>query len=188
MVVLFNRLKSYVLGQLGKCTTCMRLAFAAALVAALLAVALTVFAPGWPAVLAWLATFGLTVLWIAHVGMFVNRSVRATALRDGGGTPEGQRAAMWPRRKIFAAFIGTLLFSAAPFVFARKAHAQGSCNCYLDSGCRCPPAFPNCVYNITTREAICCGPNTKGCATANMTWCCPTNTNCSGDRDGYCVT
>lgn len=184
MTSLLTPAKEYLLSQLGKCTTCMRLAFASAFAAVLLALGASFFAPGWPAILAWFAAFALLQLWVAHVAMFVRRSVRATAIRDGGDSVEAQQAAMWPRRKIFAAFVGTLLFSAMPFAFARNAHAQ-SCNCATDQGCRCPPAFPNCIFNPARGEAICCGPNTRGCAGQTMTWCCPPRSDCSG-REGFC--
>src|SRR6185295_16363638 len=39
------------------------------------------------------------------------------------------------------------------------------------NGCSCPPDFPQCIFNPTTGEAICCGPSTVGCAGPNSTWC-----------------
>ena len=170
--------------NLGTCGRCMRQAFAAALAAVILAAVATVFLDNWIAAVGWFFAGALTALWLAHVWMFTQRSIRATALRDGSGTPQEQRAVLWPRRRVLAAFVRTLAFSAAALVLPRAAMAQ-ECNCYSDNDCYCPPDFPNCVFNPTTGEAICCGPNATGCAGPQQTWCCPPGTNCYG-TEGQC--
>jgi hypothetical protein len=162
----------------------MRTAFVAAAFAGAAAIVATLLLPRPVVVFAWLAAAGLAALWLAHVWMFTRRSVRATAVRAGAGSVATQQAALWPRRRVLAAFLRVLIFSAVTSFAARNARAE-DCNCYNDNDCYCPPEFPNCIFNPTTGEAICCGPNTTGCAGPQQTWCCPPGTNCYGN-DGQC--
>ena len=95
---------SWLRKKLGTCGKCMREAFTAVLAATFLAAIATAVLPDWAAVAAWLAAAALAALWVAHVWMFTQRSIRATALRAGSGTPLEQQAALWPRRRILAAY------------------------------------------------------------------------------------
>jgi hypothetical protein len=170
--------------KLGRCSRCMRTAFAAAATAIILAGSATIFLAPIYAAAAWAIALGFVALWIAHVWVFTARSVHATAVRDSGGAIAAQQAALWPRRRVLAAFVRLLVFSAVVGFSPRNAMAQG-CNCYNEADCYCPPDFPNCVFNPTTGEAICCGPNSPGCAGPQQTWCCPPGTNCYG-TEGQC--
>lgn len=177
-------LQSILTTQLGRCGTCMRLAFLFASGASAAALFLALWSPIAGAAVGFVFALPLTALWIAHVAMFVRRSVRATALRAAGGDPARQRAELWPRRKVLAAFVRTLAFSAATSLVVQRAAAQG-CNCYTENDCYCPPDFPQCVFNPSTGEAICCGADAVGCAGPYQTWCCPGNTQCYG-TEGQC--
>jgi hypothetical protein len=184
MANLFSKLTEVFTGQLGRCSRCMRMAFLAAAGALVVAALATAFLPPTAAVIAGVIAAALTALWLAHVWAFTRRSVRATAIRATGGTIAQQHAALWPRRKVLAAFVRTLIFSALVSVTPRNAMAQ-ECNCYSDNDCSCPPDFPNCIFNPSTGDAICCGPNTNGCAGPVQTWCCPPGSNCYG-TEGQC--
>ena len=162
----------------------MRTAFLAAAGAVVVAAAATALLPPGAAILAWLAAAALSALWLAHVWMFTARSVRATAVRAASGAIAAQQAELWPRRRVLAAFVRVLIFSALTRLIPRNARAE-DCNCYSDQDCYCPDEFPNCVFNPTTGEAICCGPNATGCAGPQQTWCCPPGTNCYG-TEGQC--
>lgn len=162
----------------------MRTAFAAAAGAIATAIGVTLLLPAPYSAVAWAIALGFATLWIAHVWAFTTRSVHATAVRDGGGSLASQQAALWPRRRVLIAFVNLLIFSAVAGFSARNARAQG-CNCYTENDCYCPPDFPNCIYNPTTGEAICCGPNSPGCAGPQQTWCCPPGTSCYG-TEGQC--
>lgn len=181
---LLSRLNHGLTGSLGRCPRCMRTAFLSAAGALVMAGFATALLAPSLAIVAWGIAVALTALWIAHVWMFTRRSVRATAVRAAGGTIAAQQAELWPRRRLLAAFVRVLLFSAMTSVLPRDAWAQ-ECNCYADSDCGCPPDFPNCIFNSSNGEAICCGPNTVGCAGPTQTWCCPPGTNCYG-TDGQC--
>lgn len=164
---------------LGRCPRCMRLAFlafaGAGLAAGLLRAA---HLPG--AVAAGGLALGLCLLWIAHGWAFTRRALRATArLHAPGRTPPAPAPAPWTRRRVVAAFLRVMVFSALSAALPRTALAQ-SCNCYTESDCYCPPDFPLCIYNPTTGEAICCGADAVGCAGPVYTWCCPYGTNCYG--------
>jgi hypothetical protein len=171
--------------QLGTCMKCMRTAFLAAVGSTLLAVMATILEQPVLIVLgAWLLSLSLFGLWLLHGWKFTQRSIRATALRTEPG-PDGNNAqAIWTRRRILLAVARVLLFSAAASALPRSLRAEG-CNCYKDDNCSCPSDFPQCVFNPTTGDAICCGPNATGCAGPTQTWCCAPDHGCSGD-EGYC--
>lgn len=165
-------------GQLGTCPRCMRAAFTATVGATLLAALATALTTPVVAVAAWIAAASLAALWIGHVGQFTARSIKATAIRSAAGPG---RAEPWSRRRVIAAFFNVLVFSAALTVLPRRASAQ-VCNCYSDSDCYCPTDFPQCIYNPTTGDSICCGAAATGCAGPERTWCCASPTpNCNGD-------
>jgi hypothetical protein len=123
-----------------------------------------------------------TSLWMAHVWMFTFRSAKATALLSGSKADEVNL--YWSRRRLLAAFLRVLVFSAVASGLPRGLRAQ-SCNCYSESNCSCPPDFPQCIFNPSTGDAICCGYNNAGCAGPNSTWCCPPGSNCYG-TDNQC--
>ena len=111
----------------------------------------------------------LIALWLSHLIAFAMRSTRAMVRKTDATShvlPTG-------RRRFLVLFAQNLAFAALATIFtAGKLQAQG-CNCYTDANCNCRPPFTKCVYNPTTGEAICCGPNTNGCAGPTQTWCCP---------------
>ena len=117
------------------------------------------------------------VLWIGHIVMFSSHAVRAL--------PRTADGADMPRRRFLLVFLRTLIFAATVTSLPRSLRAQ-SCNCYSDSECYCPPDFPQCVFNPSTGEAICCGVDNVGCAGPTITWCCPPNTSCYG-TDAQCM-
>jgi hypothetical protein len=166
--------------QLGRCPKCMHTSFLCA-VAAVLA-ALTSSAVGIPTyavVLNSALAALLTGVWMAHVWMFTIRSAKATACHSSHAD-----SVIWSRRRLLGAFLRVLAFSALTAALPRGLRAQ-SCNCYTENGCSCPPDFPQCIFNPTTGEAICCGPSAVGCAGPNSTWCCPPGSNCYGN-DNQC--
>lgn len=165
-------------GRLGRCTKCMHTAFLTAVGAmAVAAILWLVQSPPAYAVLAFSAAGLVVTLWIAHVWMFTLRSARATAVLV---VPEGHSAPQpWTRRRLLGAFLRVLVFSAVASAIPRSLRAQ-ECNCYTENDCYCPDAFPQCVYNPTTGEGICCGPSAVGCAGPSSTWCCAPGTNCYG--------
>jgi len=178
--VIFNRVR-YFTDRIGRCPKCTHSSFVAAVSAVSTALLLWFFAaPLTLILLAGSASFVLTSLWMAHVWMFTVRSARATALRSVPGTGD----AIWSRRRLLAAFLRVLVFSAVAAGLPRGLRAQ-SCNCYSEQNCYCPPDFPQCIFNPSTGEAICCGPSTTGCAGPNSTWCCPPGSNCYG-TDNQC--
>ena len=170
--------------RLGRCARCTNAAFGSFALAALTTCVLLLLGVR-TAVLVPVAVLALVLaaVWIAHVFMFTLRSARATARLTARGTPTV--SVPWTRRRLVAAFLRLLAFSAAAAVLPRSVFGQSSCNCYEDSDCYCPPEFPNCVYNPTTREAICCGPSDNGCAGPSSTWCCPSGSDCYG-TDNQC--
>jgi hypothetical protein len=157
----------------------MRVAFLTAAVALVFASLATMLMPPWAVVLAWVAAVGFTALWLAHVWVFTARSIRATAVLISKGSAQQRQPDLWTRRRVIAAFVNVLIFSAAISAFPKSALAQ-DCNCFSDSDCKCPPDFPQCVYNPTRNEAICCGPNAVGCASPSDTYCCPPGSQCYG--------
>lgn len=165
------------LDSLGRCPTCMRKAFTMALLASLAALTASLVTP-WPAVIAsaWAIAAGLVVLWLSHAWMFALRAVRA---RPVAGASPTSRSTYWRRRDFIAALCRVLVFTAVTSSLAKPLGAQG-CNCYSDQDCRCPDDFPQCVFNPSTGEAICCGYDNIGCAGPQLTWCCPPNTSCYG--------
>lgn len=174
---------NYFTGRLGRCPKCTHSSFVAAVSAVSATLLLWLFAaPLTLILLAGSASFILTLLWMSHVWMFTLRSARATALRSVPGT--GGAGAPWSRRRLLAAFLRILVFSAVAAGLPRGLRAQ-SCNCYSEQNCYCPPDFPQCIFNPSTGEAICCGPGTTGCAGPNSTWCCPPGSNCYG-TDNQC--
>lgn len=164
--------------QLGRCPVCMRAAFQAAVAAWLLSMSIF-FLAGTPALLApsVAAATALTGLWLAHTWVFSSHVVRATAVR-GYDLPDASR------RRFLLTFLRTLVFTATLTSLPGSLAAQG-CNCYSDSNCQCPPDYPQCVFNPSTGEAICCGPGAVGCAGPSVTWCCPPGSNCYG-TDSQC--
>jgi len=184
MIELFSRLSHGLTGRLGRCSRCMRTAFMGAAGAWVMAgLASALLAPGL-GLAAWGLAMALTALWMAHVWMFIRRSVRATAVRAAGRPIAEQQAELWPRRRLLAAFVRTLIFTAISSLVPRNAWAQ-ECNCYSENDCSCPPDFPNCVFNPSNGEAICCGYDNVGCAGPTQTWCCPPGTSCYG-TEGEC--
>lgn len=179
-----NRFFDLFRSKLGRCSRCMRTAFAAAAGAIAIAAGAAFLLPATYAAAALVIALGFVALWLAHVWAFTRRSVHATAVRESGGAIAAQQSALWPRRRVLTAFVRLLVFSALAGISARTASAD-DCNCYNDNDCYCPPDFPNCIFNPTTGEAICCGPNTAGCAGPSQTWCCPPGTNCYG-TEGQC--
>jgi hypothetical protein len=127
----------------------------------------------WPAAIAiaWTAAAALVALWLAHGWMFALRALRAVPGRSAShATPCDGR-----RRDFIAALLRVLIFTAVTSSLVKPLGAQG-CNCYSDQDCGCPADFPQCVFNPTTGEAICCGYDAVGCAGPQITWCCPPNT------------
>jgi hypothetical protein len=179
----FDRLPNF-LSSLGKCSKCMKLAFMAALAATLATAILFIAAPLWLALLAATGSAALIVLWVAHVWFYTMRSIRATAALTPSDAVAARQAELWPRRRVLRVFVRTLIFSAMMSMIPKSAYAQ-ECNCYSEENCSCPPDFPNCVFNPSNGEAICCGPNAVGCAGPQQTWCCPPGTNCYG-TEGQC--
>ncbi|MEQ1752561.1 MAG: hypothetical protein ABL973_00345 [Micropepsaceae bacterium] len=172
------------LSSLGKCSRCMKLAFTAAIAATLVTAILYIAAPLWLALGAAGASIALIALWVAHVWFYTMRSIRATAALAPQSQVAARQEELWPRRRVLRVFIRTLIFSAMISVLPRSAYAQ-ECNCYTEDNCSCPPDFPNCIFNPSTGDAICCGPNAVGCAGPQQTWCCPPGTNCYG-TEGQC--
>jgi hypothetical protein len=181
---------SELFSKLGTCMKCMRQAFIAALTGALLASLATVTHQAGVFLLgAWCISIGLLALWVSHGLVFTARSIVASPVRQAdmmaNQGPRGVDAAfIWTRRRFFSAAVRVLLFSAAASALPRSARAE-DCNCYTENDCDCPPAFPQCVFNPTTGDAICCGQNTTGCAGPTQTWCCAPNHGCSGE-EGSC--
>jgi hypothetical protein len=166
--------------QLGRCSKCMHSSFVSAAAGVLVALtSLAIGAPTYFVVLAGALAALLTALWIAHVWMFTVRSAKATARNSSRS--DGVR---WSKRRLLGAFLRVLAFSAVTAGLSRGIGAQ-SCNCYTENDCSCPPDFPQCIFNPTTGEAICCGPSAVGCAGPNSTWCCPPGSNCYG-TDNQC--
>lgn len=160
--------------RLGRCPACMRTAFLFAIGSlSVAAIATTLLSPGWPLFLAWLAAASFTALWVGHVFMFSRHATQARARPAEG-------AVDLPRRTALLAFLRLMLVTATVTSLPRTLYAQG-CNCFSDSNCTCPPDFPQCVFNPSTGEAVCCGANTMGCAGPTMTWCCPQGTQCYGN-------
>lgn len=156
----------------------MRTAFLFAAASLLMSAAMTVAGLSAPfLVFGWIAATALTALWLSHIVMFSSRAVQALPRKADGGD--------MPRRHFLLAFLRSLIFAAAMTSLPRSLRAQ-SCNCYSDSECYCPPEFPQCVFNPSTGEAICCGGDNIGCAGPSLTWCCPPNTSCYG-TDAQCM-
>lgn len=167
--------------RLGRCPACMRTAclFAAGSVAiATLAAAAgmhgTLLAP------IWVAAAGLVALWAGHVVMFSLNQTRALAVRRDGAAPVEAS-----RRATLLLFLRILLVAATVTSLPKSLRAQ-NCNCYSDSDCYCPADFPQCVFNPSTGEAICCGSDAIGCAGPTQTWCCPPGSQCYG-TDAQCM-
>jgi hypothetical protein len=179
----FDRIPS-IFSSLGKCSKCMKLAFVTAMGASFATAVLFVTAPLWVALAGTAASAGLTLLWIAHVWFYTLRSIRATAALTPASAVAARQVELWPRRRVLQVFVRTLIFSAMMSVIPKSAYAQ-ECNCYSEENCSCPPDFPNCVFNPSNGEAICCGPNAVGCAGPQQTWCCPPGSNCYG-TEGQC--
>lgn len=165
--------------RLGRCPTCMRTAFQAAAATWLLSISIFLldWAPLALLILSVFAATALTALWLAHIWVFSGRATRAAAFR-AGGFPD------LSRRRFLITFLRTLVFTATLTGLPHSLAAQG-CNCYSDSNCQCPPDFPQCVFNPSTGEAICCGYDAIGCAGPSVTWCCPPGSNCYG-TDSQC--
>jgi hypothetical protein len=156
----------------------MRTAFLFAATSVLIAVGLTAAGAGVPfLVLGWVAAATLMVLWLGHIVMVSSHAVLAL--------PRTASGAAMPRRRFLLVFLRTLIFAAAVTSLPRSLRAQ-SCNCYSDSDCYCPPDFPQCVFNPSTGEAICCGADNNGCAGPTLTWCCPPGSQCYG-TDAQCM-
>lgn len=168
-----------IFNNIGKCSKCMKLAFAAALASSVATLSAFVVAPLWLATVGAIISVSLILLWIAHVWLYTLRSIRATAALTPQNQVVKRQAQLWPRRRVLAVFVRTLIFSAMMSVLPKSAYAQ-ECNCYADNDCSCPPDFPNCIFNPSNGEAICCGPNAVGCAGPQQTWCCPPGSNCYG--------
>lgn len=167
--------------SLGRCPTCMRQAFTTAFIATLATLAATFFAAPVTMVAAiGVIAMGLTLLWLSHAWMFALCRVKANPTH----AETQERSGVWRRRDVLAAFWHVLIFTALTSSIAKPLGAQG-CNCYNEEGCRCPDDFPQCVFNPSTGEAICCGYDNAGCAGPSMTWCCPGNTSCYG-TEGQC--
>ena len=167
--------------RLGRCPACMRTAFLVALGSVLVAaIASTPIVPvGSPRVAIWLIAAGFVALWIGHVFMFSRYATRALAVSRSGKTMVDTS-----RRAAIFAFLRLLIVTATVTSLPKTLRAQ-SCNCFSDSDCYCPPDFPQCIFNPSTNESICCGSGTVGCAGPTLTWCCPPGSNCYG-TDGQC--
>jgi hypothetical protein len=175
MLELRNRLAMHHWTRLGRCPYCIRTAFLFAFGSIAVAVAATFALPsGWPLFGVWLAAAAFTALWLGHVYMFSHYATRALAIRRGGEATVDRS-----RRAILLNFLKLLLVTATVTSLPRTLSAQ-ACNCYTEGNCYCPPEFPQCIYNPTTGESICCGPSTVGCAGPTMTWCCPPGSQCYG--------
>lgn len=176
-----GKLRDIVTARLGRCGRCTNTSFLVFAGSAGLTLAMALVgapAPLFAAALAGALAAGL--LWALHVLAFTLRAIDATARR--AARPAGALPRPWSRRAVIAAFWRVLIFSAMSASLPRGALGQ-SCNCYTQSDCHCPPDFPQCIYNPSTGEAICCGENAVGCAGPNYTWCCPPNTRCYGTEN-----
>ena len=167
--------------RLGRCPACMRTAFlfASGSCVSVLA-AWSTGLSGFPLLAGSLAAAAFVLLWVGHVFMFSRHATRSRGIVRGqaGGGAISRRTALFT-------FLKLLLVTAAVTSLPRSLRAQG-CNCYSDSDCYCPPDYPQCVFNPSTGEAVCCGANTVGCAGPNLTWCCPSGSQCYG-TDGQCM-
>ena len=170
--------------SIGKCSKCMKIAFVAAATSTLATVSSFAIMPFWLGATGALISAALTILWLAHVWRYTMRSIKATAALAPQAQVAARQEELWPRRRVLRVFFRTLVFSAMISVLPRSAYAQ-ECNCYTEDNCSCPPDFPNCIFNPSTSEAICCGPNAVGCAGPQQTWCCPPGTSCYG-TEGQC--
>lgn len=167
--------------RLGQCPACMRTACLFAMASTAIAVLATAGGlHGTILAMAWTAAAGLVALWAGHVVMFSRNQTRALAVRHHAGMP-----ADLSRRATLFLFL-RILFVAATVTSLPKSLRAQNCNCYSDSNCYCPSDFPQCVFNPSTGEAICCGSDAIGCAGPTQTWCCPPGSQCYG-TDAQCM-
>jgi hypothetical protein len=172
--------------KVGRCPKCMKTAFRFA--AGSTALALVAALAGAPPVLLW-AALALALLlglnWLTHIVRYAARMTRAKyrteqSLRQLAAPSE---SAPWPsRRQMLVSFSKGLAFAAMATAVSYKFAMAQACNCG-DEGCDCPPDFPQCVFNPARQESICCGFDAIGCGSPTLTWCCPSNTSCSGIDD-----
>ena len=168
--------------KIGRCPKCMKTAFRLAVASWVLAiVAALVDAPALlPAAL--VLALLLSLNWLIHIVCYAARMTYAKYRTEQNlrrlVAPSAD--APWPsRRRVLISFSKGLAFAAmATAVSYRFAMAQ-SCSCG-DSDCECPPDFPQCVFNPARQESLCCGFDAIGCGSPTLTWCCPSNTSCSG--------
>ena len=177
---LLGALKMHHWTRLGRCPACMQTAFLSALGSLFTAAVATLAGLAGPTLVGiWVVAAALAALWFGHVFMFSRHATRALAVsRNAGPVDPSRRAALLE-------FLRLLLVTASITSLPKTLRAQ-SCNCYTDSDCYCPADFPQCIFNPSTGEAICCGPDTNGCAGPSMTWCCPPGSQCYG-TDGQCL-
>lgn len=173
------------LDKLGTCPRCMRTAFVAAACSVVLTCGASFLAPSAIVIVLGLFAGALTILWLAHAVMFTKRSIAAAAVQNSGGLASEQTET-WSRRRVIGALFHTLAFSAFLGLAARPAWALG-CDCWTESssGCKCPPEAPNCHFNASTQRGFCCPSDHKACGGPTQEWCCPSNSDCSGN-EGYC--
>lgn len=172
--------------KIGRCPKCMRTAFRFAAASwALAIVAALADAPAAPLRAALALALLLSLNWLVHIARYAARMTYAKYRTEQNlrrlVAPSAN--AHWPgRRQLLISFSKGLAFAAlATAVSYRFAMAQ-SCRCG-DSGCECPPDFPQCVFNPARQESICCGFDAIGCGSPTLTWCCASNTSCSGIDD-----
>jgi hypothetical protein len=133
-----------------------------------------------------LGAAGLTLLWLSHLTAYAARAGRAFARKaTEAATIEPVLALSLARRRFLATFLRSFVFAALVSTFGSAPGRAQGCNCYTENDCYCPADFPQCVFNPTTGEAICCGPNAVGCAGPTQTWCCSPGSNCYG-TEGQC--
>ncbi len=181
MLRLRDKLAMHHWTRLGQCPACMRTACLFALSSFASATVLMLAGLNGPLLLlVWITAAAFAALWFGHVFMFSLNATRAMAVSGLGvvAIDLGRRSALLTFLKI--------LFVAATVTSIPKSLRAQSCNCYSDSDCYCPPDFPQCVFNPSTGEAICCGAGTVGCAGPTLTWCCPPGSQCYG-TDAQCM-
>ena len=173
--------------KLGRCPTCMRIAFRAALASWVIA-AIVIIA--WPDraidVAASCVAGGFAVLWMAHVVTFALRSTRE-AFRRRALAPrleESAAGSISVRRQFLIGFAHTLLFAAIATIAPVTAARADGCNCYTENNCYCPADAPNCFFNPATGVGYCCSGG-AGCGNTQGQWCCPSG-RCGGDY-GTCL-
>ena len=165
--------------RLGQCPKCMRSAFRAAAAAWVVAAAVGLSVGADRIALLLPVPAALTLLWLAHLGVFAWRSAVSAPLavlaREAGPAAA--------RRAFLLFFLRAFSVAALATALPARVMAQG-CSC-SDPDCSCPQDQPDCYINPARGESFCCSSGDVGCASPSLSWCCPNGTNCYGDN-GSC--